>query len=396
MTADGLIDQFNEWRPDMLALLERLVNIDSGTGQAAGATKIVDILAPKLQQLGLTVERHDTPVGPQLVAYGDRQPQVLFSGHIDTVFPEGTVARRPYRVEDDKAYGPGVTDMKSGVVNMLYVLKALQKEDNLHQHVRVVINCDEETSSLHSRTFIQAEAARCVAGFVFEPSSRMETLTTERKGVGVLRIAVRGQASHAGASYHDGLSAIEELARIVVGLHALNDAEAAHSVNVGLMSGGTARNVVAERAEATVDLRFPTVEQGEWLLAQIRTLCKPSKPGYEIDVDGGFTRPPLVRTDAIVELFEHVEECGKAFGIDFEQSSSGGVSDANLIADVGVPVIDSFGPIGGKVHSDAEFLELDSIVPKAAMATSAIGSLLRRLIQQTPMKSVTSAASPGE
>lgn len=383
MTPDTLVARFTAWRPEMLQLLETLVNIDSGTGRAAGATEIADIITPHLEGLNLTVQRHATPVGPQLVAYGNKQPQVLLMGHIDTVFPEGTVAKRPFRIEGEQAFGPGVTDMKSGVVNMLYVLKALAEHGNLHQHVRVVINCDEETSSLHSRPFITEAAQQCSAAFVFEPSSNMKTLTTERKGVGVINVRVTGAASHAGSSFNDGLSATEELARIVVALHALNDPEADHSVNVGLMSGGTARNVVAEHAEATVDLRYTTKQSGEAILAAIHDICRPSQPGYKVDVTGGFTRPPLVRTDEIVRLFEHVAAAGRLFGIEFEQSSSGGVSDANLIADAGVPVIDSFGPIGAKVHSDAEYLELDTIVPKGAVATYAIGGLLERLLEES-------------
>lgn len=381
MTPDSLNSQMEQWQPEMLQLLERLVNIDSGTGHRQGAEAIVDILAPRFEALGLTVETHDTPVGPQLVAYGDRQPQVLLSGHIDTVFPVGAAAARPYRTDGERAYGPGVTDMKSGVVNILYALKALSARGALHRHTRTVINCDEETSSLHSRDIIRAEAKQCAAGFVFEPSGKMQTLTTERKGVGVVRLTVTGEASHAGSSFHDGLSAIAELSRIVVALHELNDPEAEHSVNVGLMSGGSARNVVAQHAEALVDLRFPTVEKGEALLQKVRDICRPSRTGFTVDVDGALTRPPLVRTPDIVELFEHVKKAGNAFGVDFEQSSSGGVSDANLIADAGAAVVDSMGPIGGKVHSDGEYLELASIVPKAAIAAYAIGGLLERLIE---------------
>lgn len=371
-----------QWRPEMLRLLERLVNIDSGTGLREGAEAIVDVLAPRFEALGLTVETHDTPVGPQLVAYGDRQPQVLLSGHIDTVFPAGTAMRRPYRTDGRRAYGPGVTDMKSGVVNILYALQALSERGGLHRHTRTVINCDEETSSLHSRGILRAEAEQCVAGFVFEPSGKMQTLTTERKGVGVVRVTVTGEASHAGSSFHDGLSAVAELSRIVVALHELNDPDAEHSVNVGLMSGGSARNVVAQHAEATVDLRFRTTEEGHSLLHKVRDICRPSNPGFTVEVDGALTRPPLVRTPDIIKLFEHVRDAGKAFGVQFEQSSSGGVSDANLIADAGVAVVDSMGPIGGKVHSDGEFLELDSIVPKAAIAAYAIGGLLERLTEE--------------
>lgn len=369
----------------MLRLLETLVNIDSGTGHVGGARAIVDIIAPLLRELQLTVKTYDTPVGPQLVAYGHREPQVLLVGHIDTVFPEGTAAQRPFRIEGTRAYGPGVTDMKSGIVNLLYVVKALSQHEDLHQHVRIVINCDEETSSLYSRTYITEEAKRCVAAFVFEPSSNMATLTTERKGVGIVRIDVTGIASHAGSSFADGLSAIEELARIVVALHQLNKTDAGHSVNVGLISGGTARNVVAERASATVDLRYTTKEEGENLLKAVNKICQPSKPGYTVNVESRLTRPPLVRTEAIVRLFEHVKEAGVPFGLHFEQSSSGGVSDANLIAAAGVPVIDSFGPIGARVHSDEEYLELDSIVPKAAWAAYAIGGFVNQSRKKLPV-----------
>lgn len=392
MTPDSLTDRFEAWRPDMLSLLETLVNIDSGTGLEGGARQIVDIVSPVLRELDMSVEVHPTPIGPQLVAAGNRQPQVLLVGHIDTVFPDGTAKERPFRIDGDRAYGPGVTDMKSGVVNMLYVLKALAEHDELHQHIRVVINCDEETSSIHSRAIIEKEARRCVAAFVFEPSSNVAKLTTERKGVGIVDVKVTGVASHSGSSFADGLSATQELARIVVALHGLNKPDVGYSVNVGLMSGGTARNVVAPSAEATVDLRFTTEEEGNQLLEDVRAVCTPSADGYTVDVDARLTRPPLVRTDAIIQLFNEVKAAGESFGIDFEQSTSGGVSDANLIAAVGTPVIDSFGPIGARVHSDEEYLELDSIVPKGAWAAYAIGRLLARLREEGSSVAASSAA----
>lgn len=362
----------------MLALLERLVNIDSGTGHAEGIERIVDIIEPMLQELGLTTERRPSPVGPHLVAYGPRSPQVLLMGHIDTVFPPGTAAARPFRREGARAHGPGVIDMKSGIVSLLYVVKALARAGGLHRHVRIVVNADEEISSIHSRPVIYEQARLCRAAFVFEPAQSMETLTTSRKGVGDLTLAITGKAAHAGAAIEDGLSAIEELARKILALHALTDTKKGRSVNVGIVSGGTARNVVAERATARVDLRFATKADGEAVLEQIRAVCRPSHPGYRVELTGGITRPPLERTAGIAALFEHMREAGRAFGVEFTETSSGGVSDANLIADAGVPVIDSLGPVGGRAHSDQEYLEVPTMALRAAVAAWAIGRWLRQ------------------
>lgn len=378
LTPDAMMGLFVDREAEMLALLERLVNIDSGTGHGQGIEQIVDILEPMLQDIGLTTERRPSPVGPHLVAYGAKSPQVLLMGHIDTVFPVGTAAARPFRREGDRAYGPGVIDMKSGIVNLLYVVKALADAGGLHQHVRIVINADEEISSIHSRDVIYEQSRLCRAAFVFEPSQAMETLTTSRKGVGDLTLSITGKAAHAGAAIEDGLSAVEELARKILDLHALTDVEKGRSVNVGIVSGGTARNVVAEHASARIDLRYATKADGEAILDEIRAVCVPSGPGYTVELMGGITRPPLERSEGIAALFEHMREAGRAFGIDFVEASSGGVSDANLIADAGIPVIDSLGPVGGRAHSDAEYLEVNTMAPRAAVAAWAVYRWLRQ------------------
>ncbi len=374
----ALLEQFGRWQGEMLALLERLVNIDSGTGHAAGIEAILDILEPKLQELGLVTRRHPSPAGPHLAAEGQREPRVLLMGHIDTVFPAGTAASRPFRIENGRAYGPGVMDMKAGIVSLLYVLRALALDDEKHRHARIIINADEEISSPYSRALVNAYAPGCGAAFVFEPARSMEEVTTLRKGVGDITVSVKGRAAHAGAAPQDGLSAVQELARITLALHALTDLDRGISVNVGVVAGGTARNVVAEHAQARVDLRFAARADGEWLVERIREICAPSQPGYEITVTGGITRPPLERRPEIVALFEHVRDAGRELGLELVQGSSGGVSDANLIAGAGVPVIDSIGPVGGKAHSDDEFLEIDSIVPRAALAAMAIARWIDR------------------
>jgi len=369
---------FADREAEMLALLERLVNIDSGTGHARGIERIVDILEPMLAEVGLATERRPSPVGPHLLAYGNKSPQVLLMGHIDTVFPAGTAAARPFRREGNRAYGPGVIDMKSGIVNLIYVVKALAAAGGLHEHVRIVINADEEISSIHSRELIYEQSRLCRAAFVFEPSPDMETLTTSRKGVGDLTLSITGKAAHAGAAIEDGLSAVEELARKILALHDLTDLEQGRSVNVGIVSGGTARNVVAERATARIDLRYATKEDGEAVLEQIRAVCSPSRPGYTVELTGGITRPPLERSQEIAALFVHMRDAGRAFGVELVEASSGGVSDANLIADAGVPVIDSLGPVGGRAHSDAEYLEVDTMARRAAVAAWGIYTWLRQ------------------
>src|SRR5690606_1474398 len=200
---------FADRAPAFLALLVRLVKIDSGPGSARCIARIVDILDPKLAEVGLATERRPSPVGPHLLAYGNKSPQVLLMGHIDTVFPAGTAAARPFRREGNRAYGPGVIDMKSGIVYLIYVVKALAAAGGLHEHVRIVINADEEISSIHSRELIYEQSRLCRAAFVFEPSPDMETLTTSRKGVGDLTLSITGKAAHAGAAIEEGLRSDE-------------------------------------------------------------------------------------------------------------------------------------------------------------------------------------------
>lgn len=378
MTPERLTQQFQRWQPEMLDLLERLVNIDSGTGQKEGIVAILDIVEPLLRGIGMETERHPSPVGPHLVARGATDAPVLLMGHIDTVFPAGTAAERPFRIEGDRAYGPGVADMKSGIVNMIYVVKALAQAGGAHEHVRLIINADEETSSIHSRDITRRESASSRAAFVFEPGSSLTDLTTERKGVGDVTVTVRGKAAHAGSGLANGRSAIDELARKIIALHEITDEKAGRSVNVGLIRGGTARNVVADFAEARVDLRYESRADAEGIMDALRTACQPARDGYDIHVEGGITRPPLERTPAIAALFDHVRATGEQFGIDFREASSGGVSDANIIADAGVPVVDSMGPVGGRVHSADEFLELDTIVPRAAVATLTVYDWIRQ------------------
>lgn len=378
MTPEFLTQQLAAWQPEMLALLEQLVNIDSGTGQKEGIEQILDIVEPKLQELGLTCQRHPSPVGPHLAAWGPREPHYMLMGHIDTVFPPGTAAQRPFRMEGGRAYGPGVTDMKAGIVSMIYILKALSLQSSAHLHARVVINADEEIGSPHSAHLIRQQARLCKAAFVFEPTRGLDLVTTGRKGVADINIRVKGKASHAGSAPEDGLSAIDEIARKITRLHGLNANDRGITVNVGTVRGGTARNVVAETAEAEVDVRFVTKEDGEQILEQVREACFPSRSGYEISISGGISRPPLERTPEVVALFQHVEQAGRAFGIELKEAYSGGVSDGNFIADEGVPVVDAMGPVGGRIHSDEEFLEVDSIVPRAAMAAWAIHQWLAR------------------
>ena len=155
MTPDFLTQQLTEWQPEMLALLERLVNIDSGTGQTEGIEKILDIVEPLLRDIGLECQRHPSPIGPHLTAWGPNEPHFMLMGHVDTVFPVGTAAQRPFRIDGGRAYGPGVVDMKAGIVSMIYLLKALSLRSSAHLHARVVINADEEIGSPHSAHLIR-------------------------------------------------------------------------------------------------------------------------------------------------------------------------------------------------------------------------------------------------
>ena len=288
---------------------------------------------------------------------------ILLSAHCDTVWPVGTLAQMPFRVEGSTAYGPGAYDMKAGIV---VLLEAIRLAGDDRRALRVFLTGDEEIGSRTARPLLEQAADGVAAAFVVEPPGKTGNLKTSRKGLGRFTLTVTGRASHAGTARADGVSAIEELAHQILALHALTDDDAGTSVNVGVVSGGTSENVVPAQAEARIDVRVTTMTDRDRLEEKLAGL-RPVHPEAKLELGGGWTRPPLERSDGAAELFERARHYGRELGLELEEESSGGGSDGNLIGALGVPVLDGLGAEGAGAHSLDEHVELDSIPVRAEL-----------------------------
>jgi glutamate carboxypeptidase len=290
----------------------------------------------------------------------------LLLGHMDTVWPLGETQRRPFRVAGEKATGPGVFDMKGGLVVGLYAVAAL-RDLGLHPAHRLVflLNSDEEVGSPTSRPFIEEEARRSDAVLVLEPS-RAGALVVWRKGVGRFELEIQGLASHSGAAHEQGVSAVEELAHQILRLEAMTDYDRGTTVNVGVVEGGSKVNVRPASAWAAVDLRVTTSAEGRRMTEALLGL-KVINPRASLVISGGLNRPPWESSPQGQALFERARRVGQTLGLDLRASGTGGGSDGNFTAVLGVPTLDGLGVIGDHAHALTEWVELDSLPRRAAL-----------------------------
>jgi glutamate carboxypeptidase len=336
----------------LVDLLRELVEIESPTGDTS---EIQARMKEELRATGARVE----PRGKHLYATVEGEgPPLLLLGHVDTVWPRGTLAHMPFRLDGDRAYGPGVYDMKGGLV---VLLEALRRTETRHA-IRVVVNADEEIGSPDSRPLLEEAAAGAVAAFVVEGPGEGGKLKTARKGIGRFTLTAHGRAAHA-ATPAEGVSAIEELAHQVLRLHGL--AGAGVTVNIGVVSGGTRENVVPAEAEAVFDVRVPTLADRERIDAALHEL-RPVLEGARLELAGRWTRPPLERSPGAGQLFVAAREHGRGLGLELEEQSAPGGSDGNLVGHL-VPVLDGLGPLGGGAHADDEHVLLDSLAERAEL-----------------------------
>jgi glutamate carboxypeptidase len=371
-----ILDWLAAQRPAMLALLEELVNIDSGSYQKPG----VDAVGARLRAFleSASIEHDVLPnerFGDAVRARVGSGPNttILLMGHRDTVFPQGEASRRPFRVEGGRAHGPGVADMKAGLVMNAFVLAAFAKFGGAPAPLVGLFTADEEIGSPSSRPLIEAEAKRARAVFNAEPGRPSGAVITTRKGGVFMRVTVTGKAAHSGANFENGISAIEELARKVVAWHALTDIPRGITVNVGLVRGGQTVNTVAPSAEADIDLRFLSRADRDLTMARIGSVVDTSYvpgTGAKLEIFGEFL--PLNETPDSEGLFRHYAGCGEALGLNIPSEFTGGCADSGFAASVGAPTLCATGPIGGKAHTPDEYLELDSIVPRAQALALAI------------------------
>ena len=365
------------------SLLEQLVNFDTGTHSLDGLGSASRWLESNLRDLGLTVERHEpSGAGPTLVGRlnGRGRVRVLCLAHYDTVFEPGEPQRRPFHLDGGRAYGPGVADMKGGVVTLweaLRAMRALGWED--FKTVTVVHNADEEVGSLSSRGIIETEAKRADLCLVHEPGRPDGSVVTSRKGVARFVLRVRGKAAHAGTHPRDGASAMVALAHKVVAIHGLNDFDRGLTFNSIVTHGGTRSNVVPEEATAEIDMRLPTAALGDAAIARLRAIAAHEHlPGTSAVLEGGVNRPPMEATPGTQALLAIASDAAATLGLSLKATSSGGGSDGNFVSPIGVPVLDGLGAVGVAYHSSDEWLDLESIPKRAALTVLLVWEACRR------------------
>ena len=365
--------------------LRALVDIDCGTYLPDGVNRVVDHLEQRFRSDGWTAERvaHVPPPGSQrlgdlLVATvpGDGGRRVLLVGHTDTVFPDGTAAARPFRVDGGRAFGPGVSDMKGGLLLGLYAVRALRDANAARfASVTYVCNPDEEIGSPWSGPEILARARSADACFVLEAARENGDIVSARKGVVDVRLIVHGRAAHAGVEPERGRTAALQAAHTTIALHELNGRWPGVTVNVGVIEGGTRPNVITERCELHVDVRAPTAASLEAALEAVGEVARATVvPDTTIELERRSGFPAMEKTDATAALVSTAKAIANVVGFEVRDAATGGASDANPIAGMGVPTLDGLGPIGGGDHSPGEWLDLESIVPRTVLLAGLIAS----------------------
>lgn len=303
------------------------------------------------------------------------QGQILVLGHLDTVYALGTITRMPFRIARGRAWGPGVFDMKSGLVIALFAVGALRK-GHVQPRKRLVFlwTTDEEIGSGTSRAWVEREARRSDAVLVLEPASGPDgRLKTARKGVGEIELIVRGRAAHAGINPQEGVNAVHELALQIARIASFNNLRRGITVNVDVIEGGTRPNVIAERARALIDLRVARTSDMRALERRFRQL-RPILPGARLTVHGGFNRPPMERSSS-ARLFRQAKTLAAAMGLELQEAFTGGASDGNFTAALGVPTLDGLGGVGEGAHSPDECVLLRALPERAALLAALLAKL---------------------
>jgi glutamate carboxypeptidase len=371
-------------RSEMLSLLECLARIESPSAESFLVGKAVDALDAAYRRAGLfTRQIAAEGFASHLVAETPMDvdgPRVLLVGHCDTVYPSGTLRAMPVRRDGDRLFGPGVMDMKGGLVVVLYAIHALLARcGQLSGSVRVVVNTDEEPGSPTSRNLWPELAKDVDWALVFEPALEDGSLIERRKGVGIFQVKVHGRSAHAGAEPEKGANAIVALARKVGSLAELTDMTVGTTLNTGVISGGSLPYVVPDNAEASVDIRVPCEAERVRILGLIRTVAERVEiPGTSCSIEGSFHRPPMDPTASTAKLKAIIEEEAQSVNLAVQWASCGSVSDANNIAALGVPTIDGMGPAGGRAHSPEEWMDIPSFFQKTALLAGVLDRIVGR------------------
>lgn len=368
---DNLVQYFNDSIEEMTSLLKILVEYESPSVEKNSVDILSRYLGDIFQQIGCSVKFiENEKYGNHVIAeWGSGESSILVLCHMDTVCPLGDIKERPFKIDNNIAYGPGVFDMKGGIVQGYYALKAAISRGLSGKRITFLLNSDEELGSLHSRYYIEKYAQEADKVFVLEPAVDSEgALKTSRKGVAMFNLKIKGKSAHAGADPEKGVSALHELAHQIQKLYSLNDYEKGTTVNVGVAGGGTRSNVVAETAWADVDVRIVLATETDKIINIIKNL-KPNLSGIKLSIEGGLNRPPMERTQEIVRLFEHAKGIASELGFELKETATGGASDGNFTAALGVPTLDGLGAVGAGGHSKNEYIYIHHMPKRTALLT---------------------------
>lgn len=369
-TASRVLAHLEERREEMVALLRRLASIESPTREPATQAPVQELLAERLRAVGFRTRRlPGRETGGHLFARPEGRgcPFQLLLGHTDTVWPSGTLAEMPVERAEGRLRGPGVFDMKAGLVQMLFALEAVGSLGlALDVTPAVFVNSDEEVGSPESSRWIRRLARRADRALVLEPAlGPTGRIKTARKGTGRFEVRIVGRGSHAGLAPGEGASAVHELSHVIQDLHALAEGAAGVHVNVGEVSGGVRPNVVAPDARASIDVRVPDRESGREIEEAIRSL-EAETPGTRLEIEGSMERVPMEPTPRNRRLWQRARGVGEQLGLALEEGTSGGASDANLTSRY-TATLDGLGPVGGGAHSDHEYVEIEELPRRAAV-----------------------------
>ena len=362
----------------LLGLTRELVERESPSTDHDALENCAAWLSSRLKELGATVTR--LPGGPTadhvLAEWPGEGPRVLLIGHFDTVWPVGQIGRMPIKEQDGKLFGPGVLDMKAGLAIGVTAAKVVAAEIDrrVRPHLRLLATSDEEVGSATSREAIEQLARESAAVLVLEPALPGGAVKTARKGVGEFEIIAHGVSSHAGADPGAGASAVHELARQITAIEAMNDPGRGRSVNVGVIDGGTRSNVVAERARAVIDVRISRLADADDVERAMAAL-RPANPRVRLEVTGRINRPPMERTPGVARLYELAREVGGAMGRELREGATGGASDGNFTAALGVPTLDGLGALGDGPHALHEHVIVKELAPRAALVAGLIARI---------------------
>jgi glutamate carboxypeptidase len=382
MDVVGLRDLVVPRRDEFLAELEAMVNVDCGSYTPDGVNQIVDRCERRFRDWGWAVDRRAASFGDQRLGdlligrlNGSGGRRIMLVGHTDTVFDPGTARERPFTIEGSIAKGPGVSDMKSGLLTGMFAVQALRDAGiDAFEQITYVCNPDEEIGSPASGPVIRELAAEHDVAFVLEGGRENGDIVSSRKGITDYTLTVHGRAAHAGVEPERGRSAIAAAADLTTRLQALNGRWSGVTLNVGTIHGGTRTNVVPERCVLELDLRSPVTATLEEAEREIERICaEPSVPDVIVAVERASWHRPMERTDAIAALAARAVTFAAELGLELHDAATGGASDANTIAAVGTPVLDALGPVGGDDHAPGEWIDVESIVPRIAILAGLIG-----------------------